>query len=68
MSENIENIQEAIKQINICNQCVRQYEATKIMLGGGVEIDIPAAIISQLKQKFVAARSECKAALDAITG
>lgn len=68
MSANVENIEKAIAAINTCNKCVRLYEAGKEALADGIEVDFPAATITALKQKFAAARTECKAALDAITG
>jgi len=66
MSDNIDNMQEAIKQINICNRCVRAYEDTKIIIAEE-EIEIPDEIITALKQRFVAARTACKNALNAVS-
>lgn len=67
MSENIDNMQEAIRQINICNKAVRLYEAAKIIVDDDVEITIPEAKIALLKAKFAAARTACKNALNSIT-
>ena len=67
MSDNINKMQEAINAINICNRCVDLYEAGKEALAAGIEMDIPAEKVTELKQAFAAARTACKAALDAIT-
>ena len=68
MSANIENIEKAIAAINICNKCARQYDEGFVVLADGTEAPLSAPQITALKQAFAAARSACKAALDAITG
>jgi len=70
MSEPTENMKQMQTVINNVNRCVRllgEYEAAKITLTTGAQVDIPTAQLQELKTAFAAARTAGKAAWDAIT-
>jgi len=67
MSENMEAILEAFRQLTICKNCLIVFEATVIENNDGIDVQLNATQINQLKQDFAAARTECKTQLDSVS-
>ena len=68
MSDNMLAIEEAVSKCALMRQLVECYEAGIVHIAPGIDATISAAQITALKQSFAAARVECKAALNSITG
>ena len=66
-SPNMQQVQIAINQMNRINQLVTLYDAGKVTLIDGLEVNLSAPQIAQLKSSFVTAKQGLKAALDAIS-
>ena len=67
MSENMEALQEAQRQLQIMKRCVLVFEATVIENEDGINVQLTEPQISQLVQDFVEARAECKAQMDSVS-
>ena len=66
-SANVKNWLTVVDKVNECGRYLRQYEAGKMALANGDEVDIPAEKLTALKQAFAQARTEGIAAWNAIT-
>ena len=65
--DNIEIIQQVVRNVHKMKRIVMQYEAAKVVLESGTELEIPTGSITALKQAFATLRTETKDLLDDIT-
>lgn len=68
MSANSKRMQKVMKLSSEANQLLSLYENPTRELGAGFSVTLNAAQIQQLKQDFVAKRSEAITAFNAVVG
>jgi len=68
MSANMDRMQAASRLVSQMIKFVQAYELGKIPGPVDFEYDLSPAEITNLKAAFVSARTQCKDALDAVTG